>query len=78
MPILFYAYRYYHLTRKVRLRDSEVASGGGGGGGQRGRAPLMTACAPLPISVYSNYFFEASRNDKTTGNNGKRNNNVQG
>ena len=30
-----------------------------------------------PISVYSEYVFGTSLNDKTTGNNGKKNNNVQ-
>ena len=39
------------------------------------------ACPPIdclcpPISVYSEYVFVALRNDNTTGNNGKRNNNV--
>ena len=46
-------------------------------GGPGGRAPpLTTACAPL-ISAYSEYVFGISRNDKTTYDNGKRNNNVQ-
>ena len=44
-------------------------------GGQGDPAPLTTACAPHFGLV--RIFFEASRNDKTTGNNGKRNNNVQ-
>ena len=47
------------------------------GGGQGGRAPQTTACALPPISVHSEYIFGTSRNDKTTGNNGKKNNNVQ-
>ena len=34
-------------------------------------------CLYPPISVYSECFFGASRNDETTGNNGKRNNNLQ-
>ena len=38
-------------------------------GGQEGLCPLTTACAP--ISVSSEYVFETSRNDKTTGNIGK-------
>ena len=32
---------------------------------------------PPPILVHSECFFGSSRNDKTTGNNGKRNNNFQ-
>ena len=32
---------------------------------------------PPPILVYAKYFFGESRNDKTTDNNGKRNDNVQ-
>ena len=40
------------------------------------RPPRTTACAP-PILVHSECFFGSSRNDKTTGNNGKRNNNFQ-
>ena len=42
--------------------------------GAGGRALQTTACAP-PISVNCKNFFGASRNDKTTGNNEKRNNN---
>ena len=34
-------------------------------------------CLCPPILVHSECFFGASRNDKTTGNNGKRNNNLQ-
>ena len=53
-------------------------------GGEGGRAPPNDFLCPA-ISVYSEYFFEASDNDKTTdnaqrkrnNNNGKRNNNVQ-
>ena len=44
--------------------------------GARGAVPLLTPACP-PISVYSERFFGASRNDRTTGNNGKRNNNFQ-
>ena len=39
-------------------------------------SPLTTACAP-PHFGHSECFFGASRNDKTTGNDGKRNNNFQ-
>ena len=42
--------------------------------GQGHHTPLTTACAP-PTSVYSQCFFGASRNDKTTSNNEKRNTN---
>ena len=39
---------------------------------------LTTACAPPPpIWFIQNTFLEKSLNDKTLGNNGKRNNNVQ-
>ena len=34
-------------------------------------------CLCPPFSVWPKYFFGASRNDKSTNNNGKRNNNVQ-
>ena len=43
--------------------------------GAAGRAPLTTACPPYFGLL--RLFFGASRNDKTTGNNGKRNNVVQ-
>ena len=48
------------------LHSSADATGGGGGQG-----------AVSPILVCTEYVFGASRNDKTTGNKGKRNNNVQ-
>ena len=38
--------------------------------------PLTTACAS-PFWLTHNIVFETSRNDKTTDNDGKRNNNVQ-
>ena len=57
-----------------QILGSAVAAGGGG---QGGRAPphLTTACAPL-FQCTQNTFFGASRNDKITGNNRKRNNHV--
>ena len=45
-------------------------------GAREGRAPPNDRLYP-PILVYSEYFFGASRNDKTTGNNRKRSNYVQ-
>ena len=45
-------------------------------GGQGGVSPLATACAS-PFWLTQNIVFETSRNDKTTDNDGKRNNNVQ-
>ena len=42
-----------------------------------GAVPHERLLAPPPILVHSECFFGASRNDKTTGNNGKRNNNFQ-
>ena len=45
-------------------------------GGARGdHAALTTACAPHFDNTEN--VFETSRNDETTGNNGKNNNNVQ-
>ena len=38
---------------------------------------LTTVCVPLLIWVYSENVFGTSRNDNTTGNNGKRNDKVQ-
>ena len=43
-------------------------------GGQGAVAPLTTACAPHFVLL--KIFFGALRNDKTTDNNGKRNDNV--
>ena len=44
----------------------------------RPRAPsLPKDCLCSPILVHSECFFGASRNDKTTGNNGKKNNSFQ-
>ena len=52
------------------MKTSALATGGGGGG--QGAVPLLTTvCAPL-ISVYSEYVYGILRNDKTTGNNGKK------
>ena len=46
---------------------TDVPTGGGGGGGRGALPPYNCLC--LPISVYSEYVFGASRNDKITGNN---------
>ena len=40
-------------------------------------SPTNDCLCPPPILVHSECFFGSSRNDKTTGNNGKRNNNFQ-
>ena len=40
-------------------------------------SPTNNCLCPPPILVHSECFFGASRNDKTTGNNRKRNNNFQ-
>ena len=40
-------------------------------------SPTNDCLCPPPILVHSECFFGASCNDKTTGNNGKRNNNFQ-
>ena len=45
-------------------------------GEARGAVPPNDCLCP-PILVHSECFFGASRNDKTTGNNGKRNNNFE-
>ena len=42
----------------------------------QGAVPSKRLLVP-PISVYCKNFFGASRNDKTTGNNGKKNNNQE-
>ena len=44
------------------------------GGAKAGRTPLSAACAPFWFT--KNTAFETSRNDKTTDNDGKRNNYV--
>ena len=43
----------------------------------KGAVPHERLLVPPPILVHSECFFGASRNDKTTGNNGKRKNNFQ-
>ena len=45
-------------------------------GGPGGPCPHKRLLVPL-ISVHSEYIFGTSHKDKTTGNNGKKNNNVQ-
>ena len=73
LPINFYTLRGARAVSCSLLPVSEVPSLREGW--QRGRVPQSTACAP--ISVYTEYVFGTTRNAKTTGNNGKRNNNVQ-
>ena len=60
------------IQNKSTVVTSAVATGARGG-----RVALTTACAPPPILVYSENDFGTSRNDNTTGNNGKRDNKVQ-
>ena len=42
-----------------------------------GPCPLTADCAPLPFWFTQNIVFRKSRNDKTTANDGKRNDYVQ-
>ena len=55
----------------ISFEVSVVAMGGPGG-----PCPSNDCLCP-PILVYSEYVFGTSPNDETTGNNRKRNNNVQ-
>ena len=46
-------------------------------GGQAKHAPLTATCAPPPFWLTLNTTLETSRKDKTTDNDGKRNNYIQ-
>ena len=66
-----------HLTFEAKAKDFKFCFRGQGSavatGGHGGLASLTTACAP-PFWFTQKTVFGTSRNDKTTYNDGKRNN----
>ena len=62
-----------NINEEENISDSPVPPVPSLGEGQGDVPPFQPLLVP-PILAYSEYYFGASRDDKTTGNNGKRNN----